>query len=167
MERRMVESTLFAFLLGPFDSSSSSSSSSSSFSWSGTKALSSLSWFYPCVPKRPNNRDTHFFPSPRSPLSREFDCFPRHSSFSIFDPSIRANNSREENSSALPKLLNSSLSTSLFSFFFNHVSKIWNLNGEREKKKSGKKWNKNWARNDFCFLLLVYVGRMKRICSGK
>lgn len=46
-----------------------------------------------------------FPPSVRPPLSREFDCFPRHSSsrYSIH-PSVRANNSREENSSALSNL---------------------------------------------------------------
>lgn len=92
MERRIVESTLFAFLL--FDSSSSSSSS-----WNGTKALSSLSWFYPCVPKRPNNRDTHFFPSPLTIVSR-IRLFPAAFFVSIFDPFIRANNSREEENSS-------------------------------------------------------------------
>ena len=126
MERRIVESTLFAFLL--FDSSSSSSSSSS---WNGTKALSSLSWFYPCVLKRPNNRDTHFFPSPLTIVSR-IRLFPAAFFVSIFDPFIRANNSKKIHPSKVVKFL------SLF-FFLNHVSKIWNLNGERGKNQ---KWNK-------------------------
>lgn len=75
---------------------------------------------------------THISFPPRSPLSREFDCFPRHSSFrySIRSSVQTTREKKKIHPSKVVKFL------SLF-FFLNHVSKIWNLNGEKNQK-----WNK-------------------------
>lgn len=163
-ERRIVESTLFTFLLGLFYSSSSSYFFFLLLLGMERKALSSLSWFYPCVTKRPNNRDTHFFPSLRpSAIVSRIRLFPPAFFVSIFDPSIRPPLQIIREKKIHPPFqtckisLFLSLYLSLFFFFQPRVENLkFKWGGEKNQGRSEIKrvWNDFWLA-----VFAVYMGR--------